>query len=111
LNTLQIIKRRKATWIGHILRRNCILKHVIERKMDGSVEVTERRGRRCKRLLGYLNETRGCCKLKEEELDRTLGRTSVEMSVNLSQEAIRNEMIREIFCLKVNPCFHVICAY
>jgi hypothetical protein len=26
------IKRRKANWIGHIGRRNCLLKHVIEGK-------------------------------------------------------------------------------
>jgi hypothetical protein len=25
-------KRRKANWIDHILRRNCLLKHVIEGK-------------------------------------------------------------------------------
>jgi len=24
------LKRRKVNWIGHILRRNCLLKHVIE---------------------------------------------------------------------------------
>jgi hypothetical protein len=29
------IKRRKANWIGHILRRHCLLKHVIERKREG----------------------------------------------------------------------------
>jgi hypothetical protein len=29
------IKRRKANWIGHILRRNCLLKHVIEGKLGG----------------------------------------------------------------------------
>jgi hypothetical protein len=29
-NSLHTIKRRKAKWIGHILRRNCLLKHVIE---------------------------------------------------------------------------------
>jgi hypothetical protein len=29
------IKRRKANWIGHILRRNCLLKHVIEGTLDG----------------------------------------------------------------------------
>jgi hypothetical protein len=29
-NMLQTIKRRKANWIGHILRRNCLLKHVFE---------------------------------------------------------------------------------
>jgi hypothetical protein len=28
-NVLYIVKRRKANWIGHILRRNCFLKHVI----------------------------------------------------------------------------------
>jgi hypothetical protein len=26
---------RKANWIGHILRRNCLLKHVIEGKLEG----------------------------------------------------------------------------
>jgi hypothetical protein len=34
-NTLHPIKRRKATWIGHILRRNRLLKHVIEGKLEG----------------------------------------------------------------------------
>jgi len=29
-NILQTMKRRKVTSIGHILRRNCLLKHVIE---------------------------------------------------------------------------------
>jgi ppGpp synthetase/RelA/SpoT-type nucleotidyltranferase len=32
---LHKIKRRKANWIGHILRRNCLLKHVIEGKLEG----------------------------------------------------------------------------
>jgi hypothetical protein len=31
---LQKIKRRKATWVGHMLRRNCLLKHVIEGKRE-----------------------------------------------------------------------------
>jgi hypothetical protein len=30
-------KRRKANWIGHILRRNCLLKHVIEGKIEGRI--------------------------------------------------------------------------
>jgi hypothetical protein len=29
-NILRTIKRRKANWIGYILRRNFLLKHVIE---------------------------------------------------------------------------------
>jgi hypothetical protein len=32
-NSINTIKRRKANWIGHILRRNCLLKHVIEGKI------------------------------------------------------------------------------
>jgi hypothetical protein len=28
-------KRRKANWIGHILRRNCLLGHVIGGKVEG----------------------------------------------------------------------------
>ena len=32
-NILQVIKRRKDDWIGHVLRRNCFLKHIIEGKI------------------------------------------------------------------------------
>jgi hypothetical protein len=74
-NIVHTIKRRKANWIGHILRRNCLLKHAIEGKLEGRIEVTGRRGRRCKKLLDDLKEKRGYCKLKEEALDRTLWRT------------------------------------
>jgi hypothetical protein len=34
-NIVHTIKRRKANWIGHIVRRNCLLKHVIEGKLEG----------------------------------------------------------------------------
>ena len=34
-NILHEISKRKANWIGHILRRNCILKQVIEGKIKG----------------------------------------------------------------------------
>jgi hypothetical protein len=33
-NIVHTIKRRNANWIGHILRRNCPLKHVIEGKIE-----------------------------------------------------------------------------
>jgi len=29
------MNRRKANWIGHILRRNCLLKHVIGVEIEG----------------------------------------------------------------------------
>jgi replicative superfamily II helicase len=73
-NILRTIKRRKADWIGHILRRNCLLKHVIEEKLEGRMEMTVRRGRRRKQLLDDLKEKRRYWKLKEEALDRTLWR-------------------------------------
>jgi hypothetical protein len=53
------------------LRRNCLLKHVFEEKIDGMIEVTERRGRKCKQLLDVRRENGGCWKLHEEALDRT----------------------------------------
>jgi hypothetical protein len=74
-NILNTIKRRKANWIGHILRRNCLLKHVIGGKLEGKTEMTGRRGRRRKQLLDDLKETRRYWKFKEVALDRTLWRT------------------------------------
>jgi len=73
-NILHEIRKRKANWIGHILRRDCLLKRVIERKIKGGIEVTGRRGRRRKKLLDDLKERRGYCHLKEEALDRTMWR-------------------------------------
>jgi hypothetical protein len=72
---LHTIKRRKANWIGHILRRNCLLKHVIEGKLEGRIEMTDRRGRRRKQLLDDLKEKSRYWKLKKEALDFTLWRT------------------------------------
>ena len=34
-NILHEISKRKANWIGHILRRNCLLQQVIEGKIKG----------------------------------------------------------------------------
>jgi hypothetical protein len=63
-NIVHTIKRRKANWIGHVLRRNCLLKHV-----------TGILGSRRKQLLDDPKEKRRYWKLKEEVLDRTLWRT------------------------------------
>ena len=73
-NILREIRKRKANWIGHILRRNCLLKQVIEGKIKGQIEMTRRRGRRRKKLLDALKDRRGYRQLKEEALDRTMWR-------------------------------------
>jgi hypothetical protein len=53
-NNLPAIKRKQADRVGRILRRNCLLKHVTEGKMEGRIEVTRRRERRRKQLLDDL---------------------------------------------------------
>jgi len=73
-NLLHEIRKRKTIWIGHILRRNCLLKQVIEVKIKGEMKVTRRRGRRRRKLLDDLKERRGYSHLKEEALNRTMWR-------------------------------------
>jgi CRISPR/Cas system-associated endonuclease Cas1 len=71
-NILHEIRKRKANCIDHILRRNCLVKHIIEGKIKGQIEVTRRRGRRRKKLLDDLKDRRGYCQLKEDALERTM---------------------------------------
>jgi len=69
-NILNEIRKRKANWIGHILRRNCLLKQAIEGKIKGEMEVARRR----KKLLDDLKDRSGYSHLKEEALDCTMWR-------------------------------------
>jgi ribosomal 50S subunit-associated protein YjgA (DUF615 family) len=55
-NILHEGRKRKANWIGGIMRRKCRLQHVIEGKIKGEIEVTGRRGRRRRKLLDDLKE-------------------------------------------------------
>ena len=57
-NIIHAIRKRKANWIGHILRGNCLIKQVIEGKIKGGIEVTRRQGRRRKKLLDDLKDRR-----------------------------------------------------
>jgi hypothetical protein len=66
------MRKRKANWIGHILRRNCLVRQAIEGKITRGIELTERRGRRHRKLLDELKEKRGYSHLKEETLDFTM---------------------------------------
>jgi hypothetical protein len=56
------------------LRRKCLLKQVIERKIKGGIEVTGRRGIRRRKLLDDLKERTEYSHLKEEAIDRTMWR-------------------------------------
>jgi hypothetical protein len=78
------IEKRKANWVGHMLHRNCVLKHLVVGKTEGRIEVTERRGIRSKQLVGDRNETRGYWRLKEEALDQLCGEFTFEEAMDLS---------------------------
>jgi hypothetical protein len=58
-NILHEICKWKANWIGHILRRNCLLQWVIEGKIQRRIKVTGRQGRRRRKLLDDFKERRG----------------------------------------------------
>ena len=63
---LDTVLRRKANWIGHILRKNCLLHDVIEGKLDGTPGV----GRRRIQMIDDLKVKRKYWMLKEEAEDR-----------------------------------------
>jgi hypothetical protein len=67
-HVLITVKHTKSNWICHILHRNCLLRHVIEGKIDGK----KRRGGRRLQLLGDLQDERRHCNVQEETLDRTV---------------------------------------
>jgi hypothetical protein len=59
-----------------MMRKNCLQQHIIERKIEGGIQVTGRKGGRRKQLLRDIKEKRGYWKkLKVEVLDLSLWRT------------------------------------
>ena len=101
-NILHEIRKRKANWIGYILRRNCPLQQVTEGKIKELIEVTRRRGRRRKKLLDDLKDRRGYCQLKEEALDRTVWRNRFGRGLDLSFDRLLMMMTQGI-CYTKNP--------
>jgi hypothetical protein len=69
-NILHEISKQKTNWIGHTLRRNCLLRQVIEGKMKGGTQITGRRERRRRQLVDVVKKRRGYSHLKKESLDR-----------------------------------------
>ena len=105
-NIVQTIKRRKSYWICHILRRNCLLKRVIEGSKEGEIEVTRRR----KQLLDYLKEKTGYWTMEEAKLDhihwRTLFGRGYETVERQTTECVK--CINELLFLATQTMFFVI---
>jgi hypothetical protein len=76
----------KDKWIGHILRRNCLLKHVIEGKIEGREDEEED-------ISSYWI-TFNKKKILEREIRRTRlhsEKFTSEEAINLYQDRLRNE--------------------
>jgi len=71
--------------MGHKLRRNCLVKHVTERKMEGRDRSDGKARRRCKQLLDGFKERKEYWKLKEEALDHTVWLTRLEVSERMNE--------------------------
>jgi len=73
-NNLHTVKKKKANWIGYILRGNCLLKHVIGGKIKGIIEVREDKE---EEVRSYWMASRKKNRIMdiEDALDRTLWRT------------------------------------
>lgn len=65
----------KANWIGHTLSGNCLLKRLIERKIEGRNRSDGKKRRRCKQVLDEFKEKRVYWKFKKDALDRTVWRS------------------------------------
>jgi hypothetical protein len=64
------------------LRKNCLLRQVIEEEIKGGIEVTWRRGRRRRKLPDDLKERMGYSYPKEEAVNRTRWRARTKMMEN-----------------------------
>jgi hypothetical protein len=65
--------------------------------------VTERRGRRRRKLLDDQNEREGYSYLKDEALDHTIGELTLEEALDLSWDRRLNETLYQ--------CYHVVVIF
>jgi hypothetical protein len=83
-NILHEILKRKTNWIGHILRRNCLLQRVTEGKIQEGIEVTGRRGRRRRKLWIILRKGEDTLILKRNFWIALCGELALEEVLHLS---------------------------
>ena len=81
------IKRKKSKWIGHILRRKRLLKHITEGKIDG----TRRRERRYNQIIDDLKDITRCRNLKSETTYGTVWRTRYRGSCRPVLDRLRED--------------------
>jgi hypothetical protein len=72
-NTQLLLANERLTGLVTFCVETAFYKRLFKKKVV--IEVTGRRGRKCRKLLDDLKERRGYCHLKEEALDGTMWRT------------------------------------
>jgi hypothetical protein len=87
-NILYETKIRKANWIGYILRKNCLLRNVIDGNTKKRIQVMGGRGGRRKQLLDDLKEKRGNYTLKREALKTALLRVITQRVITLKNAVL-----------------------
>jgi hypothetical protein len=83
-NVLHEIRKWMANWIGHILRRNCLLQRVTEGEIQGGIEMKRRHVRRHRKLLDDLKERRGYSHLERKLWITLCGELGLEDALDLS---------------------------
>jgi hypothetical protein len=86
------------------LSRNCLLKYVIEGKIEGTIEVTGRRGRRRKQLLdrswiGHIMSRN--CLLKHDIEGQIEGRTEVTARLGRRRKQVPDDLKETGGCWKL----------
>jgi predicted metal-dependent hydrolase len=76
------IKRRKTKWVGHILRRNCLLKHVTGGNIEGVKEEMKKTREEMKAAKDDVKKARSL-NLEDEALDRNNWKTSSGETMDL----------------------------
>jgi len=71
------------------LSKNCLLKHIIERKIGGGIEVTRRRGERHKQLLDTFRKREGTGNWKRKQYIALFVQLVLEKIIHLSKDRLR----------------------
>ena len=89
---LHIVKRGKANWIGYILRGNCLIKHIIEGKIEGERENWRKdEEENVIRYLIALRKGEAVGNWKRKHSIAVFGELALEEVTELSRDRIWNE--------------------
>ena len=75
-----------AVWIGHLLRKNCLINHVIKGNIEGRLKVTGRRERRGRQLPNAFEEEAGIVGCKRKHQIAPCSELALERAVDVPRD-------------------------